>query len=108
MEVPQRPHSLLHDHVAQGVAQSVILVMQHKRDTIPVRPIRLDLSPVGREEKRSCNLPEVRDISRVRIPCSAFQSNWEVWLGHLWCCCVTKTPSERRESSKIPPSFKPG
>lgn len=51
MEVPQRPHSLLHDHVAQGVAQGVILVMQHERDTIPVRPIRLDLSPAGREEK---------------------------------------------------------
>lgn len=48
-EVPQGPHSLLHDHVAQGVAQGVILIVQHERDTVPIRPIRLDLSPVGRE-----------------------------------------------------------
>lgn len=57
--VPQRPHSLLHDHVAQGVAQGVILVVQHERDAVPVRPIRLDLSPV--REERSCDLPEVGD-----------------------------------------------
>lgn len=49
-QAPQRLHLLLHDHVSQGVAERVVLVMQHKCDTVSVCPVCLNLSQTGKEE----------------------------------------------------------
>lgn len=84
--VPERSHSLLHDHVAQGVAQGVILIVQHERDTVPVAPIRLHLAPGG--EKTSCDLLSSGTAQgRGSAPCSAPQSDWQ-GCGSRWAPLV--------------------